>query len=89
MNEEVCRREARCDMLSLRWKNTTAKVTLLGAIYAHFRGEDFLAERIGLGRILSVEFIFTQSGAADYRLRVLLAFIPVGEAHLSVRNRPS
>jgi Protein of unknown function (DUF3833) len=33
-------------------------------------------------------FVFTQSGTADYRLRVSLLTIPVGEAHLTVRKRP-
>ena len=33
-------------------------------------------------------FVFTQSGTADYRLRVSLLSIPVGEAHLTVRKRP-
>ena len=33
-------------------------------------------------------FVFTQSGTADYRLRVSLLFIPVGEAHLAVRKLP-
>ncbi len=33
-------------------------------------------------------FVFTQSGMADYRLGVSLAFIRVGEAHLTVRKRP-
>ena len=32
-------------------------------------------------------FVFTQSGTADYRLRVSLLSIPVGEAHLTVRKR--
>lgn len=34
-------------------------------------------------------FIFTQSGTADYQLRVSLLFVLVGEAHLTVRKRPS
>lgn len=33
-------------------------------------------------------FVFTQSGTADYRLRVSLLSIPVGEAQLTVRKRP-
>jgi len=33
--------------------------------------------------------VFTQSGTADYRLRVSLLSIPVGEAHLTVRNGPA
>jgi hypothetical protein len=33
-------------------------------------------------------FVFTQSGTADYRLRVSFLSIPVGEAHLTVRKRP-
>jgi Protein of unknown function (DUF3833) len=33
-------------------------------------------------------FVFTHSGTADYRLRVSLLSIPVGEAHLTVRKRP-
>jgi hypothetical protein len=34
-------------------------------------------------------FVFTTSGTADYRLRVSFLSIPVGEAHLTVRKRPS
>ena len=34
-------------------------------------------------------FIFTQTGAADYQLCVSLLFVLVGEAHLTVRKRPS
>jgi hypothetical protein len=33
-------------------------------------------------------FVFTQAWTADYRLRVSLLSIPVGEAHLTVRKRP-
>jgi hypothetical protein len=33
-------------------------------------------------------FVFTQSGTAEYRLRVSLMSIPVGEAKLTVRKRP-
>ena len=33
-------------------------------------------------------FVFTHSRTADYRLRVSLLSIPVGEAHLTVRKRP-
>jgi hypothetical protein len=33
-------------------------------------------------------FVFTHSGTGDYRLRVSLLSIPVGEAHLTVRKRP-
>jgi hypothetical protein len=31
-------------------------------------------------------FIFTQAGTADYQLRVSLLFVPVAEAHLTVRK---
>ena len=34
-------------------------------------------------------FVFTQAGTADYQLRVSLLFVLVGEAHLTVRKRPS
>jgi ABC-type amino acid transport substrate-binding protein len=51
-------------------------------------GVKIFAECIGLGPVLSIEFIFTQSGAADYLLRVSCAFIPVREAHLTVGKRP-
>jgi len=33
-------------------------------------------------------FVFTQSGTADYQLHVSLLFVPVGDAHLTVRKRP-
>ncbi|MCI4677393.1 DUF3833 domain-containing protein [Rhodoblastus acidophilus] len=33
-------------------------------------------------------FVFMQSGTADYRLKVSLGLIPVGQAHLAVRKLP-
>jgi hypothetical protein len=33
-------------------------------------------------------FVFTQAWTGDYRLRVSLLSIPIGEAHLTVRKRP-
>jgi hypothetical protein len=33
-------------------------------------------------------FVFTKSGTAEYRLHVSLLFIPIGDAHLTVRKRP-
>ena len=33
-------------------------------------------------------FVFTQSGTADYQLHVSLLFVPIGDAHLTVRKRP-
>ena len=33
-------------------------------------------------------FVFTQSGSADHQLHVSLLFVPVGDAHLTVRKRP-
>ncbi len=33
-------------------------------------------------------FVFTQIGTADYQLHVSLLFVPVGDAHLTVRKRP-
>ena len=33
-------------------------------------------------------FVFTQSGTADYRVAVSILFIPVGEAHLTIRKQP-
>jgi len=32
-------------------------------------------------------FVFAQSGTADYQLHVSLLFVPVGDAHLTVRKR--
>ena len=33
-------------------------------------------------------FVFTQTGTADYQLHVSLLFVPVGNAHLTVRKPP-
>jgi hypothetical protein len=33
-------------------------------------------------------FVFTPTGTADYQLHVSLLFVPVGDAHLTVRKQP-
>jgi Protein of unknown function (DUF3833) len=44
------------------------------------------------GKILDLNFketlVFTQTGTADYQVHVSLLFVPVGDAHLTVRKRP-